>query len=208
MRTSFVEGTDASSARVHGERLLPDSNDFLYYRGFIADEQADRTFAQLAQLIAWHTERITLFGRHYESPRLVAWYGDAGAVYRYSGITHQPHPWTKELLALRADLEAFLGVRFTSVLLNRYRDGRDSVSWHSDDEPELGARPVIASVSLGVARTFCLRSKRDRARRVSLRLEHGSLLLMRGESQAAWQHAVLKERHVSGERINLTFRVL
>ena len=139
-------------------------------------------------------------------PRLTAWYGEPGAVYTYSGLRNTPEPWTPELAEIRSDLERATGLAFNSVLLNRYRDGRDSVSWHADDEPELGPEPAIASVSFGAVRSFVLRSKVHRKREGSVMLEHGSLLIMKGRSQALLEHALPKDARVTDERVNLTFR--
>jgi alkylated DNA repair dioxygenase AlkB len=139
-----------------------------------------------------------------DQPRLTAWHGDPGATYRYSGLRNEPRPWTHTLASLRDRIAAETGARFNSVLLNRYRNGRDSVDWHADDEPELGAEPVIASLSLGGTRSFILRHNATRARKV-FELRSGDLLVMRGAVQRDWQHAVPK-CDAADERINLTFR--
>lgn len=158
--------------------------------------------------MAWRQERIRVYGREHAVPRLTAWYGDRGATYTYSGIRHEPQPWSPTLVAMRERIEAAAGARFNSVLLNRYRTGADSNGWHADDEPELGPAPVIASVSLGAARRFALRRRGETRRLVTLVLEHGSLLIMSGRSQQEYQHTVPKEARVAGERINLTFRLV
>lgn len=147
-----------------------------------------------------------MFGRWVDSPRLSCWIGDAGASYRYSGQSFEPHPWPDALLPLRGRLRQELGIDFNSVLANLYRDGRDAMGWHSDDEPELGPEPVIASVSLGAARRFVLRRRDDHTVRKEFRLEPGSLLVMRGNSQRDWQHALPRTAKPVGPRINLTFR--
>jgi alkylated DNA repair dioxygenase AlkB len=139
-----------------------------------------------------------------DQPRLTAWYGDPGTTYRYSGIRNDPLTWTDTLANLRHSVQAETGARYNSVLLNRYRSGRDSVDWHSDDEPELGADPTIASLSLGASRNFVLRHKSTKERKVFV-LESGDLLVMRGAVQRDWEHAVPKVDD-AGERINLTFR--
>ncbi len=141
-------------------------------------------------------------------PRLTAWYGDEGAVYTYSGLKNAPAPWNAPLLELRTLVEDAAGARFNSVLLNRYRSGNDGMGWHADNERELGATPVIASVSLGTPRLFTMRAKSDKKRLLDLRLAHGSLLIMGGASQQRFQHAVPKENRLHGERINLTFRAV
>jgi len=169
---------------------------------------SDRYFRLLQERVAWKQERIAIFGRDVAMPRLTAWYGDVGASYTYSGLRNDPSPWTPELSELRDAVAARLRHRFNSVLLNRYRSGRDGVSWHSDDEPELGDEPVIASLSFGATRRFLLRDRSTRERAASLELEHGSLLVMRGRSQRVFQHCVPKDPRATGERINLTFRTI
>lgn len=156
--------------------------------------------------IAWQTHRLRLFGRWVDAPRLSCWIGDPGAVYRYSGQTFAPQPWPQALLPLRQRLRKELGIDFNAVLANLYRDGRDAMGWHSDDEPELGPEPVIASLSLGAARRFVLRRRDDHAVKQALVLEPGSLLVMRGVSQRDWQHALPRTARPVGPRINLTFR--
>tara|TARA_B110001454_G_scaffold208832_1_gene221729 strand:- start:1452 stop:2081 length:630 start_codon:yes stop_codon:yes gene_type:complete len=163
--------------------------------------------ALLIQEIPWRQERITLFGKAHMQPRLICWMGDPECVYRYSGKSWEPERWHPRVNDLRARVEAYADTRFNSVLLNYYRDGQDSMGFHSDNEPELGAQPVIASLSLGATRTMHLRHRYDR--RIStqrLLLTDGSLLVMRGNSQRDWKHAIPKSRMVSGARINLTFR--
>jgi len=162
--------------------------------------------ADLRHGIDWRDEEILLFGRRVAVPRRVAWYGDPGASYTYSGTPHHPEPWTPALTCTRDRVQELTGARFNAVLLNLYRDGRDGMGWHADDEPELGPNPVIASVSLGATRRFCLRHRRRRDLRIDLPLAHGSLLLMSGATQHHWVHALPKTTAPVGERINLTFR--
>jgi alkylated DNA repair dioxygenase AlkB len=157
--------------------------------------------------IAWREEDIVLWGRKFPQPRLIAWYGDAGASYTYSGVPHDPLSWTKLLLAIKESVERATAAQFNSVLLNYYRHERDSMGLHSDDEPELGPEPVIASVSLGEVRTFVMRhKKRKDLPPVRLPLASGSLLLMRGPTQRCWRHGIDKEVSHCGPRVNLTFR--
>ena len=167
---------------------------------------ADALFAALREEIAWQRHRLKLFGRELDAPRLSCWIGDADASYVYSGARFEPLPWTPTVAHLRDDLALRLGVRFNSVLANLYRDGRDSVGWHSDDEPELGPTPLIASLSFGATRTFRLRSRETRKAALSLDLANGSLLLMAGDTQRLYQHALPKRAGVTAPRINLTFR--
>jgi alkylated DNA repair dioxygenase AlkB len=162
-------------------------------------------FARLRAETPWEQRHIVLFGRRHAQPRLTAWYGDVP--YTYSGLTLEPRPWTALLAALRATVQEATGRAFNSVLLNYYRDGRDSMGWHADDEPELGPEPAIASLSLGQPRTFKLRHRNTGERR-ALALADGSLLLMAGRTQAHWLHALPRTAKPVGGRINLTFRFL
>ena len=166
---------------------------------------ADELFFTVRQSVPWETHRIRLFGRWVDSPRLSCWMGDAEAAYTYSGARFEPHPWPVALRELRRRLVDELGCEFNSVLANRYRDGRDCMGWHSDNEASLGPEPVIASVSLGASRRFVLKH-RQAAPKLELSLPHGSLLLMGGETQANYRHALPRTAKPVGERINLTFR--
>lgn len=177
----------------------------LWPAAFAAGE-ADRLLAELRRTIDWQQEEIVIFGQRRPVPRLVAWHGDPGASYTYSGTPHEPLPWTPALEQVRRRVQALSRQYFNAVLLNLYRDGRDGMGWHSDDEPELGPEPAIASVSLGAVRRFCLRHRRRKGMRAELSLPHGSLLLMSGATQRHWVHAVPKTAVPTGERINLTFR--
>ena len=168
--------------------------------------EASGLFDELRRQIDWQQEEILMFGRRVPVPRRVAWHGDPAATYAYSGTEHHPLPWTPALEQARARVTGLTGVDFNAVLLNLYRDGRDGMGWHADDEPELGRNPVIASLSLGATRRFCLRHRRRRDLRVDVPLSHGSLLLMSGATQHHWLHALPKTAVPVGERINLTFR--
>jgi len=171
-----------------------------------ANEATDMLDALVAGL-AWEQHRLRLFGRERLTPRLCAWYGDADARYGYSGQTLEPLPWTAPLADLRQRLQAAVGCAFNSVLANLYRDGADSMGWHSDDEASLGPQPVIASLSLGATRRFVLRHRcRRELQTLSLPLEHGALLVMAADTQHHWHHAVPKTRQPVGPRVNLTFR--
>ena len=146
-----------------------------------------------------------MFGKMLSIPRLQAWYGDENASYSYSKLTMLPLDWTPHLFSLKQQVSEFCGHDFNAMLANCYRDHRDSVSWHSDDEPELGEQPIIASLSFGCQRMFHLKHK-DSGESVKLPLQSGSLLVMSGETQKNWQHAILKSRLEMSMRINLTFR--
>lgn len=162
-------------------------------------------FARLLAATPWRAETVVVFGTRHPQPRLTAWYGDAS--YTYSGLRLAPLPWTPLLLEIRAAVEAACGGRFNSVLLNLYRNERDSMGMHSDDEPELGPAPVVASLSLGATRTLVLRHKRNK-HTMRLPLTDGSLLLMAGATQQNWLHGINKSTRPLGARINLTFRYI
>jgi len=181
--------------------------DLEYLPGFLGPADADELLAALLAEVPWQRPVVQIFGRTFRSPRLAAWYGDMGAVYRYSGLVNEPLPWLPSLAVLRGRIEHRFGQPFNSVLLNLYRDGADSMGWHRDHEPELGENPVIASISLGGIRRFVLQhSRQANMPRLELRPEHGSLLLMCGATQHFWRHCVPKPRKVVSLRINLTFR--
>lgn len=193
----------------------------LYYPLF-SPEKSQQLFNSLLKTVGWRQDSIRIHGREIPVPRLQAWYGDYASIYQYSGIHLKPEPWTKQLLEIKTLVEQVSGHTFNSVLINLYRDGRDSVSWHSDDEAELGPHPSICSISLGSPRRFMLRKKKalfsttttnmvagknqQALERLNLTLPHNSLLVMAGAMQTYWQHAVPKTTKPVAERINLTFR--
>lgn len=183
---------------------LADADLRLWPRAFAPDD-ADALLQRLRSGIDWQSEEILIFGERRRVPRLVAWHGDPGTAYTYSGTVHEPQPWTEALSDVRARVECLTGCRFNSVLLNLYRDGRDCMGWHADDERELGRDPVIASVSLGATRRFRLR-RRGGKTSTSIDLAHGDLLLMAGATQQHYLHALPKTARPVGERVNLTFR--
>ncbi|MBL8265504.1 alpha-ketoglutarate-dependent dioxygenase AlkB family protein [Steroidobacter sp.] len=185
---------------------LPDAE--IYYSPSVDwGANPDLLLQDLISQIPWRTEVINLWGKEHQQPRLAAWFGDPDARYTYSGLSLNPLPWTDLLSSLRSRVEALSEASFNSVLLNYYRDHRDSMGMHSDDEPELGKNPIIASVSLGERRTFVLkhRFKKD-LKSVQLPLDHGSLLLMKGATQHHWKHGINKLSQPCGPRVNLTFR--
>lgn len=169
--------------------------------------EAAATFEALLAELPWQQTQVRIYGRDVATPRLTAWLGNVDATYTYSGRLHEPAPWHPLVLDLARRLELRTGAAFNSCLGNLYRDGRDSVAWHADDEAELGAEPVIASVSLGAARTFSVKARR-RPGRWSIALAAGDLLIMRGRSQADYLHAIAKTARPVGRRLNLTFRVI
>lgn len=175
---------------------------------WLGGTEADALLASLLADIPWEVHRIRIYGREVDSPRLSCWIGDADATYVYSRTRFEPRPWTPPLAGLRDRVALACGASFNSVLANLYRDGRDSMGWHSDDEPELGAQPVIASLSLGAVRRFRLKPRRGgaAANTHAIELGHGSLLRMAGDTQRLYVHDLPKTSARVGPRINLTFR--
>ncbi len=193
------------ATRASALNLAPADGEVYLFRGFLGADKAARWLAVLQAELAWQQEWIVIAGKRVLVPRRVCWYGDEGAVYRYSGVDHQPLCWTSGLLELKQGVERFLGFTFNSVLCNHYRDGTDSMGWHADKEKELGRDPVIASLSLGATRRFLLRHNKTRES-LALDLASGSLLLMQGALQHHWRHCVPKDPQCREPRINLTFR--
>lgn len=158
--------------------------------------------------IVWKHEAIRMFGKMVMQPRFTAWYGDEGKSYTYSGLKMNPLPWNDGLFQLKTKIEELVQSSFNSVLLNFYRDGNDHMGWHSDNEPELGKNPIIASLNLGASRRFLFRRNSNHTEKVEVSLNHGSLLLMKGQTQHFWQHSLPKQAKSNSIRINLTFRTI
>jgi alkylated DNA repair dioxygenase AlkB len=203
--TSRAIASSATPERASLPNLLPCDGTLRLHEDALAEADASRLFEQLMAVTEWRHEIATVMGRRVPIPRLTAWHGAAG--YVYSGIRMTPAPWNPPLLEIKAVVEACAGQAFNSVLLNLYRDGRDSVSWHADNEPGLGRNPVIASVSLGGVRRFQMKH-RARDERLALDLPSGSCLVMAGATQHHWLHQVPKTGRPVGPRINLTFRTM
>ena len=187
------------------QNLAPDEGELYLIKAFFSKPESDSLFMDLNSTLAWREEAIFIYGKWCKVPRLMCWYGDPGACYRYSGVDHRPLPWTDELLNIKEKVESFCQASFNSVLANLYRDGRDSMGCHADDEKELGQNPVIASLSLGDDRLFRLRHKK-RKEVLDIQLGHGDLLVMAGALQHHWVHSIPKTTKLKGYRINLTFR--
>lgn len=184
-----------------------ENGEYLFYQDFFSKKESDLYLQNLKENIDWKQESMNMYGKLVNFPRLTAWYGDSDKPYSFSGITLAPKVWTKELLEIKDKIEPLSKVNFNSVLLNRYRSGNDSISWHTDAEKELGINPIIASVNFGATRKFQLRHINTKEK-LEIELTHGSLLIMQGELQHFWQHQVPKTSKVVNERINLTFRVI
>ena len=188
---------------------LPDSEISLHQKHFDS-EIAVNLLKDLNEEIPWVQNKIRFYGKESLVPRLESWHGDKGMSYTYSGIKMDAKPWTKNLLMIKESIEPIAKTTFNSVLINYYRDGKDRVAWHSDDEKELGKNPVIASVSLGAERKFKLRHKKYKENQLQheVFLQSGSLLLMSGSTQHHWLHEIPRTAKPIGPRINLTFRVI
>lgn len=187
---------------------MPDAEVFYLDRLELGQSDTE-VLRRLIAEVPWRSEEVVMWGRRMVQPRLIAWYGDPGRSYAYSGLELHPLPWTPLLLDIKSRVEAVAGATFNSVLLNYYRDNRDSIGFHSDNEPELGDQPVIASLSLGADRTFILKHKTTKlVAPTHLGLASGSLLLMKGDTQRCWRHGIAKERRPCGPRVNLTFRTI
>lgn len=184
-----------------------ENGNLLFLPNFFERDISDIFFYELRNQTFWKQESMSMYGKMIPFPRLTAWYGDFDKPYSFSGLRLTPHPWTQTLLDIKNLIEAKADAKFNSVLLNLYRNGNDSISWHTDAERELGLNPTIASVNFGETRTFQLRHIETK-KRIDIELSHGSLLIMFGELQHHWQHQVPKNSKLVNERINLTFRVL
>jgi alkylated DNA repair dioxygenase AlkB len=184
---------------------LPDA-EILYYPHFFTIEEADGIYQELLEKTPWQQDTIKLFGKTHLQPRLTALYGNEGKPYSYSNIKMEPHPWNPLLREINLKLASEINNTFTSVLLNLYRDGKDSNGWHADNEKELGKNPVIASLSFGAERAFHLQHNTEKTLKHKIILEHGSLLVMKGTTQHYWKHQIPKTAKEIGNRINLTFR--
>ena len=186
--------------------LLPHPSEVLFYPGFFTPEEDQAYFEYLDKHIPWLQEPVKMFGKLIMQPRLTAFFGDPGLNYTYSGLTVQAETWTEPLLEIKRKLEEKCEDTFNCCLLNYYRDGKDYMGWHRDNERSLGQYPVIASVSFGAQRLFQFRNYQEKVPVLSLELENGSLLLMKGETQKYWEHRLPKITLPVGPRINLTFR--
>ena len=179
-----------------------------YDEHFLSHNEASTYFDVLRKETDWQQDRIKVFGKEYDQPRLTALYADNKNPYTYSNITMHPTPFSPVLLEIKSKIEKKLDQTFTTCLLNLYRNGQDSNGWHADNEKELGINPVIASVSLGAERLFHMKHRTDKNQKLKLNLAHGSLLVMSGSTQHHWLHQIPKTKKNVGERINLTFRII
>lgn len=186
---------------------LDEKSRLIYIPDFLNLNEAIHYYHILSESLEWRREKIKMFGKELWQPRLLAWYADPGVNYTYSGIEHLPLAWTVPLMNLKSKIENYINNEFNSVLANFYRDGKDSMGWHSDDEKELGQQPIIASLSLGASRKFVFRPRKGIvAEKMTFNLVQGSLLIMEGKTQQHFQHALPKTSKPISGRINLTFR--
>jgi len=184
--------------------LLDDECKVVLLSSFISDSA--QVFNQLKEELDWRQDQITLYGKTHDVPRLQAWYADPGLTYTYSNILLEPTPWNPILLKLKTAIEEHSGQKLNSVLCNLYRYGSDYVAWHSDNEPELGEEPFIASLSFGETRKFVFRKKDNKRDKIEVNLGSGDLLLMSGKTQEVYEHQIVKTKKKVEGRINLTFR--
>jgi len=191
-----------------GINILPFDGEALFYPDFLTPQESDNYFNHILNSFTWTQEQIKIYDKEVMQPRLTAFCGDAYKDLTYAEKVIHPQPWTKEMIELKQRTEILSGNKFTNALFNLYRDGKDSVSWHRDNEKNWGKDPVIASVSLGAARTFQLRNYENKSIMRSVELTPGSLLIMRGVIQRRWEHQVPKTSKRIGGRINITFRTL
>ena len=187
--------------------LLPKDGEAIYYGKIMDHEMAAHYLDKLLDTVEWKNDEAIIFGRHIITKRKAAWYGDVNYLYTYSNTTKEALPWTKELLELKILMEKVSNSKFNSCLLNLYHNGTEGMAWHSDDEKSLGLNTSIASVSLGAERKFSLKHKLTK-QKVSVVLETGSLLIMKGNTQTNWLHSLPRSTKVANARINLTFRTM
>ncbi|MDJ0703135.1 MAG: alpha-ketoglutarate-dependent dioxygenase AlkB [Leptolyngbyaceae cyanobacterium MO_188.B28] len=205
--SEFFSNTESQSQFTIEQLSISDA-DLTIYPSLFSKRKSDELFTELYNHIDWQQEFIQIYNKSIPIPRLTAWHGDKGTQYTYSNIEMEPLPWTLPLLEIKRKIEPLSGVQFNSVLLNLYRDGKDSVAWHSDDEPELGVNPVIGSVSFGGSRRFVLKHRHKRSLKQDIELAHGDFLVMRGTTQHFWRHQIPKTKKPVDPRINLTFRTI
>ena len=182
--------------------------ELIYYPNVFNEAECSQYYKALLENTQWREDTITLFGKTHKQPRLTALYANNNKPYSYSNITMYPEAFGLELELIKNKIEAICAATFTTCLLNLYRNGNDSNGWHADDEKELGINPTIASVSFGAVRRFQLKHKTDKDQKLTINLESGSLLLMKGSTQQFWKHQIPKTKKEVGKRINLTFRYI
>jgi alkylated DNA repair dioxygenase AlkB len=204
----FHQNLDSSLELTTTKFDLPDA-DIILFDEFFTKTESEKLYKNLIEKINWQQYTIKMFGKILNQPRLTAFYGEEDKPYAYSGLKLTPNPWTEDLLFIKSRITKTAQINFSSVLLNYYRNGQDSMGWHSDDEKELGQNPVIGSISFGETRLFQLRHlTRKDLKKVDIKLTNGSFLLMKGPTQHYWEHQIPKTSKHLTPRINLTFRTI
>ncbi|GGD02220.1 alpha-ketoglutarate-dependent dioxygenase AlkB family protein [Hyunsoonleella pacifica] len=193
---------------LNAKKLNLKDADVIYYPNFFSEKEADFFFKNLKVEINWLQDKIKVFGKTYDQPRLTSFFATNKEPYSYSNITMYPRPFDGNILKIKTVIETELSIYFTSCLANLYRDGKDSNGWHADDEKSLGKKPVIASATFGEERPFHFKHKKDKSLKEKITLKHGSVLLMQGSTQENWLHQIPKTTRQIGSRINLTFRII
>ena len=188
------------------QNILPFDGEVFLHPNFYQEDGVYDLFEALKHTILWKQDKMKIYGHSVSFPRLTSWYADGDKTYTYSGVVNTPIPFTPLLLQIKQAAEAQCGKQFNSALLNFYRNGEDSMGWHSDDEKELSGNPVIASASFGATRIFQFKHKQQKTVKLSIALNNGSLLIMQGQTQHYWLHQVPKTAKDPGPRINITFR--
>ncbi len=202
---NVIKNDSATKIKVGLNKI--NNGEFIFEPNFFNVDESKLFLENLKNKILWKQESMNMYGKQINFPRLTSWYGENDKPYSFSGIKLNPNPWSNELIAIKQKIEPVSNTVFNSVLLNLYRDGKDSISWHTDAEKELGKNPIIASVNFGATRKFQLRHIETKEK-LEIDLSNGSLLIMQGELQHFWQHQVPKTNSLISERINLTFRVI
>ena len=202
---NVIKNDSATKIKVGLNKI--NNGEFIFEPNFFDVDESKLFLENLKNKILWKQESMNMYGKQINFPRLTSWYGENDKPYSFSGIKLNPNPWSNELIAIKQKIEPVSNTVFNSVLLNLYRDGKDSISWHTDAEKELGKNPIIASVNFGATRKFQLRHIETKEK-LEIDLSNGSLLIMQGELQHFWQHQVPKTNSLISERINLTFRVI
>ena len=183
--------------------------DLIYYSNFFDKKLSNKLFSKLLKNITWKNDTFKIMGKNIVLKRRTAWYGDDGKTYKYSGTVRKPQLWNKDLKSIKSKIEKRTNFIFNSVLLNDYKNGHIGMGFHSDDEKELGSKPVVASLSFGVSRDIYYKNKcNNNLKKIKILIEDGSLLIMKGETQKYWKHSIPIRRKIKERRINLTFRYI
>ncbi|MCH2022441.1 MAG: alpha-ketoglutarate-dependent dioxygenase AlkB [Saprospiraceae bacterium] len=198
----------SKSTTYKANHIISSMGDVTYYNNFLLHTKSTELYTRILEKINWAQYPIKIFGKTYLQPRLIEFQGDKNIKYSYSDTTLEANEWSEEVSFIKTQLQKLFALNFNCVLINQYRNGQDSMGWHSDNEKELGTSPLIASVSLGAERKIRFRNIKDHSKKVSVILNHGSLLIMKGKTQNNWEHQIPKSKIIKSPRINLTFRTI